>query len=203
MLTLFHVHLPPAKADALGFQAQPLLDGRIAAQLDFSARSQDALPGQSEAAMQHLCHLPRRPRKSRSSRNRPVSGHRTLGNPPDGRLDLQSHLRGPIWKGPIRRRLRSTLPQLLASLLHSANHHCTTHHSTTHHSTTHHSTTHHSTIHPMRISHNDPTNTSNHNMTPCNSGRCPTCLMVPTEMPLPIKNRVAVNPIFATFTAMP
>jgi hypothetical protein len=36
-LTLLHIHLPPTKADAFGLQAQALLDGRIAAQLDLSA----------------------------------------------------------------------------------------------------------------------------------------------------------------------
>jgi hypothetical protein len=35
----FHVHLSAAETNAFGFQPQALLDGGIAAQLDFSARA--------------------------------------------------------------------------------------------------------------------------------------------------------------------
>jgi len=59
----------------------------------------------------------------------------------------------------------------------------------------------HNLIHPNRTSHSDPLKTSSHKIIPCSRGRCPTCLMVATEIPLPIKNSVAVNPILATFTA--
>src|SRR5262249_51352800 len=61
----------------------------------------------------------------------------------------------------------------------------------------------HSEIHPKRISHSDPTETNSHKNIPNTSGRCPTCLTVATEIPLPIKNSVAVSPIFASFTISP
>src|ERR1039458_17155 len=132
--------------------------------------------------MQHLRHLPSPSWKSGRSSNRSVGGHLAFGNASNGGLDANSHLRRLMWRTLTGRRfirtsLPRTLPQVFASLLHSA-------------------------IHPTRISHSDPTETSNHNMIPCNNGRCPTRLIVATEMPLPIKNRVAVNPTFAQFTAI-
>jgi hypothetical protein len=59
----------------------------------------------------------------------------------------------------------------------------------------------HNAIHPMRINQSDAMETSSHKIIPCNNGRGPTRLMVATEMPVPIRNKVAVNPIFASFTA--
>jgi len=59
----------------------------------------------------------------------------------------------------------------------------------------------HKAIHPTRISHSDPRETISHRRIPCTSGRCPTCFTVATEMPLPIRNNVAVSPILAAFTA--
>ncbi len=38
-LVLFHIHFAAPEAHAFAFQPQPLFDGRIAAQLDFSARA--------------------------------------------------------------------------------------------------------------------------------------------------------------------
>src|SRR5580698_519682 len=127
--------------------------------------------------MQHPRHQSSSSRKSRRSRNRSVSGDLTLGNSPNGSLDAHPHLRGLI-RG---RFLRTSLPcplQVLASL-------------------------HHNAIHPALMSQSDPTDTTNHKIIPCSNARYPTCLMVATEMPLPIRNKVAVNPIFATFTATP
>src|SRR5271168_3137423 len=60
----------------------------------------------------------------------------------------------------------------------------------------------HSPIQPARISHSEPTETSTHKNIPSNSGRWPTVLTVAKEIPLPIRNKVAVSPIFASFTAM-
>ena len=51
-----HIHLPSAKSHAFGFKTEALLDGRISAQFDFSSRSQYALPGQAEAAIQDARH---------------------------------------------------------------------------------------------------------------------------------------------------
>jgi hypothetical protein len=55
-LTLPQIRPASAKPYALSLQSQPLFDGRIAAQLDLAACAQHALPGQSEAAMQHPRH---------------------------------------------------------------------------------------------------------------------------------------------------
>ena len=172
-LALLDIHFPPAKAHAFGFQPQPLLDRRIPAQFDFSTCAEHALPRQFKAAMQNLRHLPRSSWQSGGSRNRSVGGNFSFGDLPNRRLNAHPHLRRWIGlRGPIRRhRARRSRPFL------------------------------HSEIHPMRISHNDPTNTSTHKIIPCNKGRGPTRLSVAIEMPVPIKNNVAVNPIFATFTA--
>jgi len=181
-LTQLHIHLRPAKAHAFCFQPQPLLNGRIATQLDFSARAQHALPRQSKSAMQNPRHQPRATRQSRCSRDRSVRRHFTFRNSSYSGLDTHPHLRCMIGSGLIGRSLTDThLPYKLRRRLAYL----------------------HSRIHPMRISQSDPNRTSSHNMTPCKSGRGPTRLIVATEMPLPIRNSVAVNPIFATFTATP
>ena len=86
-LVCLHIHLPPAEPNALGFQAQPLLEGRIAAQLDFAACAQHTLPGQSEPTIQNPCHQPCGTGKSRGSRNRPVSRNLALWNRADRSLD--------------------------------------------------------------------------------------------------------------------
>src|SRR5208282_1602124 len=132
--------------------------------------------------MQYLSHLSRRAWKRRCARNRPVGGHFPLRDAPDRGLDAHSHLRRSVLRRLIARRQfvqksrALAVSRVLASLLHSA-------------------------IHPMRISHSDPTETNSHRIIPCRSGRCPTRLMVATEIPLPIKKRVTVSPIFAIFTA--
>jgi len=40
-----HMRAASAKAHTLRFQSQPLLDCRIAAQLDFATRAKNSLPG--------------------------------------------------------------------------------------------------------------------------------------------------------------
>src|ERR1700720_1833481 len=86
-LVHLHIHLPPTKAHAFGFQSQPLLDCGVAAQFDLSARSQHSLPGQAKAASQDSCHLTRCSRQSRRSGNRAVRGHLTSGNAANRSLD--------------------------------------------------------------------------------------------------------------------
>jgi hypothetical protein len=54
----FHIHATPAENYAFSFETKPLLEGGITAQLDFSACAQDAMPGQSEGAMQGPSHSP-------------------------------------------------------------------------------------------------------------------------------------------------
>jgi hypothetical protein len=43
-----HVYTTPAKADAFGFQAKPLLECGVSAQFDLSSEAEDSMPGQSE-----------------------------------------------------------------------------------------------------------------------------------------------------------
>lgn len=56
-LVRFHVYPAAAEADAFGFQTQPLLNRVIAAQLDFAAGAEHALPGQSKGTMQDARYL--------------------------------------------------------------------------------------------------------------------------------------------------
>jgi len=50
-----HINFAPPKYYAFGFETEALFDGGIAAQFDFSARTQYALPRQSERAFQDSC----------------------------------------------------------------------------------------------------------------------------------------------------
>ena len=72
-LTLLHIHLPATKAHSLGFQPQALLDRRITAQLNLSARTEHALPRQPKAAIQNASHQPRRPGQTGSLGYRSIS----------------------------------------------------------------------------------------------------------------------------------
>src|SRR6266704_351744 len=47
---------------------------------------------------------------------------------------------------------------------------------------------------PIRMKHSEVSPTPSHRNTPCNSGHHPTSLSVVREMPLPIRNSVAVSP---------
>ena len=42
---LFHIRFSAAETNPFGFEAESLLDSGVAAELDFSTRAQDALPG--------------------------------------------------------------------------------------------------------------------------------------------------------------
>src|SRR5258708_3662763 len=135
--------------------------------------------------MQHLCYLAGLPGKTSGAGNRSVGGHLALGHAANGGFDAHPDLRfggnKVYWRrfggADLCAAFRRGLASLPApSFFHSA-------------------------IHPMRISQSDTTETSNHKIIPSSSGRCPTRLIVATEMPVPIKNKVAVNPIFASFTA--
>jgi hypothetical protein len=184
--TLFHIDFPSAKPHALSFQTKSLLHRRIATKLNLSACAEHALPWQSKSAMQNSRHQPCPSGKSRSPRYRSIGRDLAFGNAPYDSLDSQPQVCRRIRRLDARRlrarrsccsHSRHALPaRSFVSHLHNA-------------------------IHPNRISQSDPSKTKIHNTTPCSKGRCPTRLMVATEMPLPIRNKVAVNPIFASFTA--
>jgi hypothetical protein len=53
-------------------------------------------------------------------------------------------------------------------------------------------------IQPRWISHSDAVDMMAQRATPCSKGRGPTFFNVWVEMPLPIRKRVAVSPIFAS-----
>jgi hypothetical protein len=55
----FHIHTAAAEANALCFQTESLLGGMISPQLDFPARSEHPLPGQSEGSIQYARDLTR------------------------------------------------------------------------------------------------------------------------------------------------
>jgi hypothetical protein len=61
-LVHLHIHAPSAKAHAFCFQPQPLLDCRVATQLNFPASAKNSLPGQTEGTMQHSRNLASVPR---------------------------------------------------------------------------------------------------------------------------------------------
>jgi hypothetical protein len=87
---LFHIHLSAAETHAFGFKAKALFHGGIATQLDFSAYTQDALPGQVESSMQYLGDLACHSRRAHSSSDRSIGGNLASWNPADGGLDLHS-----------------------------------------------------------------------------------------------------------------
>jgi len=72
-LVPFHIHAAATKSYAFGFEAKTLLNGGIATQLDLSAGSEHAMPGQSEGAMQGPRYPPGRTRISGSA------GHISIG----------------------------------------------------------------------------------------------------------------------------
>jgi hypothetical protein len=91
-LVRFHIHPPPAKAHALGLQAEALFQCGVAAKFDRAACSQHALPGQSESAPQHRRHLPRRPGRSRCACDCAISRNRPPWNASNRALDPQAYL---------------------------------------------------------------------------------------------------------------
>jgi hypothetical protein len=70
-----HIDASTAKRDAFRFQPEPLLKGILPAQLDFSARAQNPVPGKSRRLMQCAHHLSRSARKSGGFGDGSVSGH--------------------------------------------------------------------------------------------------------------------------------
>src|SRR5258708_23507791 len=124
--------------------------------------------------MQYLRHLAGHAWKPGGFGNRSVGRHFARRNAAYGGLNAHPCLRGSVG-GFIRRKfsgayLCSALARVLASLLGLAPLH--------------------KTIHPMRISHNDPTETNRHKIIPCSSGRRPTRLILATEMPGAIRMNV-------------
>ena len=75
-----HVDATAAERHSFGFEAQPLLDCRIAPQFDLPARAKDPLPGKPESPPQHANHLPRSSRMSGPAGHAAVSGHLAAGN---------------------------------------------------------------------------------------------------------------------------
>jgi hypothetical protein len=68
----FHIHPAAAETHALGLESEPLFEGRIAAELDFSARAEDALPGQPESITQDGRDSASSTRETCGSRHTPV-----------------------------------------------------------------------------------------------------------------------------------
>ncbi|SPE28271.1 hypothetical protein SBA7_120047 [Candidatus Sulfotelmatobacter sp. SbA7] len=52
-----HVYAAASKHHPFGFETEPLFDGGVAAQFDFSSRAKYALPGESERGAQNSNHL--------------------------------------------------------------------------------------------------------------------------------------------------
>ena len=67
-----HIDFTSAEGDALSFETKALLDGRVAAEFDFAARTKNALPRQIEGTAQNLRDLARRAGRSRGPGDRPV-----------------------------------------------------------------------------------------------------------------------------------
>ena len=65
MVMLFHVDARAMKHHSLSFQPHSLLEARFAAELDSSAGTDDAVPGQSAGLVQGPSDLPGRAGKSR------------------------------------------------------------------------------------------------------------------------------------------
>src|ERR1700721_2141198 len=144
------------------------------------------MPGQVESSIQHLSDLARHSRKAGGSSNCSVSGDLAPWNLANGGFDPHPDFRRFIGSGWVRRSggawVCSAFPRHIASLFVAIAFFL------------------HSEIQPMRISQSDQMETISHKIIPCNNGRGPTRLLVATEMPVPIRNKVAVNPIFASLT---
>ncbi len=69
----FHVDAAAAKGDAFGFEAETLLKSRLAAEFDFSAGTENALPGQSDGPAQDADDLAGGAGMSSSTGDRAVS----------------------------------------------------------------------------------------------------------------------------------
>lgn len=85
-----HVHSAPAKDYAFGFKAHALFEGRGAAQFDFSAGAQDAVPGNPESSAQSGGNLARAARQSSGPGNGAIGGDLAGWNLANGRKDSRS-----------------------------------------------------------------------------------------------------------------
>jgi hypothetical protein len=115
-LVRFHVHALPAEAHSFRFQAQPLFDGRIAAQLDLSACSEDALPRQTKGSVQYSRDLARAVGDSGSASYGAVGGDFSPGDFLDGcanaRLWGYFQCGVPFFRPFRARRFRTAYPRL-------------------------------------------------------------------------------------------
>jgi len=73
MLVTLHIHAATTENDVFTFQAQALFDGVISAELDLSAGSQDAVPGQANRSVQGPRHQPGAAAEACGARDRTVS----------------------------------------------------------------------------------------------------------------------------------
>jgi hypothetical protein len=89
MLMRVHVHSPPAKAHAFRFQSKALFEGRITAQLDFSARAEHALPRQTIGSAQDSRNLASVPGKAGGFGNRAVGRNFTARDLQNGRANAR------------------------------------------------------------------------------------------------------------------
>src|SRR6185437_6762920 len=78
-----HIDLATAEANALGFQSEALFEGRVAAQLDFSAGAEHTLPRQSVGAVQHFRDLASMARQSCRTGHSAVGGYFPTRNAKD------------------------------------------------------------------------------------------------------------------------
>ena len=83
----FHVYSTAPKTHTFGFQPKALLKSGIAAELDFAARAQHALPGQAVGAAQDFCDLASVSRKTSGLGNRAVGRNLAPGNLPNPRAN--------------------------------------------------------------------------------------------------------------------
>jgi hypothetical protein len=79
-LAFFHIDATAAKLYSFRSEAKPLLDGLVAAELDFSTCAQHTLPGHSKPSMQDLRHQPCTAGKPRRPRHGAIGRHFALGN---------------------------------------------------------------------------------------------------------------------------
>ena len=72
MLVALHVNAATTENDLFTFQTQALFDGVISAELDLSAGSQDAVPGQANRSVKGPRHQPGAAVEASGARNRTV-----------------------------------------------------------------------------------------------------------------------------------
>lgn len=95
----FHIHPPTAEADAFGFETQSLLNGRIAAEFDFSSCTEHSLPRQSKAVSKDSGNLACRTWKARCSRYPAIGRDFSWRDRSDGLLDTLTPIRSDLTRG--------------------------------------------------------------------------------------------------------